>query len=546
VRELPLHAVRMAGTGCLPRGNAQYLHIEGMALEHGRARSPRAPLSRSREATSPTAARAPLFACLGALRGPAGTQLNPARRGPSPLDESKPLWQSLLFFLIPLMLTSVLQSANGLLTSIYLGRMIGVNALATVSGFFPIFFLLIAFFIGIGSAASILVGQAYGAHDEERMYDIAGTTFTVAIALGLLLGVLGALFVDPLLHAVGTPANIFNDTKAYAGIMFYALPLQFVFLSYTTIVRGTGDSQSPFWALIAATAATLVVTPALIAGWFGLPKLGVPSAAVTSITGTCIGLVAMQLILTRKKNPLRLGPRVFAQLGIRLPTLIKLVQIGIPTGVQLIMVSLSEVAVLSFVNRFGSEATAAYGAVNQIVSYVQFPAISIGIAASIFGAQSIGARRFEKLRQVVRSAVILNYVLEGLIVLTVYLLANEVLSFFLTGDHTRALARRLLGITLWSYAIFGNASVLSGVMRSSGTVLWPTLLAIVSIWGVEVPVAYFLMQRLGLDGIWIAYPIAYSTNLALQSSFYFFVWKKLLLTIADRFPATPAMTSPPR
>jgi putative MATE family efflux protein len=414
--------------------------------------------------------------------------------------------------------------------------MIGVDALAAASGVFPIFFLLVAFFIGLGSAASVLVGQAYGAKDPDRMYDVSGTAFTLAALMGTVLAILGTIFIGPLLHAIATPLNIFEDTKAYAQILLYALPVQFVFLTYTTVVRGTGDSQSPFYALIVSTVATLIVTPALIAGWFGLPHLGVRSAAVTSVLGSLIGIVAMHLIVTAKKNPLAVDGRTIAKLGIRLPTLVKLVQIGIPTGIQLIMVSLSEIAVLSFVNRFGSEATAAYGAVNQIVSYVQFPAISIGIAASIFGAQSIGARRFEKLGAVVRSAVALNYALEGAIILVVYLLASEVLSLFLVDPHTRDLARSLLAITLWSYAVFGNASVLSGVMRASGTVLWPTAIGIFSIWGVEVPAAYLLMQHFGLSGIWFAYPIAYSTNLLLQFVFFKFVWQPSLETIADRFP----------
>jgi putative MATE family efflux protein len=465
-----------------------------------------------------------------------------ARRGPAWLESGRPIWQSLAIFLAPLMLSNILQSAGGLITAIFLGRMIGVHALAAVSAFFPVFFLLIAFFIGIGSASSILVGQAYGARDEARMFDVAGTTYTVALVLGIALGAAGFFGSGALLRAIGTPADIFGDTQAYARILFFALPLVFAFLAYTTVVRGTGDSISPFYALIASTLATLVLTPALIAGWFGLPKLGILSAAVTAVAGNLIGLVAMHVIVTLKKNPLVFNRRMAGQLGIRIPTLVKLVRIGIPTGVSLIMVSLSEIAVISFVNRFGSEATAAYGAVNQIVSYVQFPAISIGIAASIFGAQTIGARRFERLGTIVRSAIVLNYAIEGVIILVVYLLASEILGFFLVDPHTRDLAHSLLAITLWSYAVFGNALVLSGVMRSSGTVLWPTLLGVFSIWGVEVPVAYVLMQRLGIEGIWIAYPVAFSTNLLLQTIFYFAVWKKSLKTIEERFPpvATPA------
>ena len=81
-------------------------------------------------------------------------------------------------------------------------------------------------------------------------------------------------------------------------------------------------------------------------------------------------------------------------------------------------------------------------------------------------------------------------------------------------------------ITLWSYLIFGNSAVLSGIMRASGAVLWPTAISIFGIWGVEVPTAYVLMHRVGIEGIWMGYPVAFCVVLLLQSSYYFFVWKK--------------------
>jgi Na+-driven multidrug efflux pump len=92
-------------------------------------------------------------------------------------------------------------------------------------------------------------------------------------------------------------------------------------------------------------------------------------------------------------------------------------------------------------------------------------------------------------------------------------------------------AHELLEITLWSYVLFGTSSVLSGLMRSSGTVLWPTLLAIVSIWGVEVPVAYSLAPHLGLRGVWIAYPVAFAVSLALQTFYYRVFWRRQKLSV---------------
>jgi Na+-driven multidrug efflux pump len=203
-----------------------------------------------------------------------------------------------------------------------------------------------------------------------------------------------------------------------------------------------------------------------------------------------------------------------------------IVKIGVPAGLQVVMVSLAEVAVLSFVNHYGSNAVAAYGAVNQVVNYIQFPAISLSIAASIFGAQAIGARSFHRIGEIVRAAVILNYIIVGTLIVLGYALDKPLLSLFLGDSPTVGIARGLLDITLWSYVIFGNAAVLSGVMRASGTVLWPTMISVFTIWAVEVPIAWVLSSRIGLNGVWVGYPAAYCVMLALQSAYYFRVWKR--------------------
>ncbi len=444
----------------------------------------------------------------------------------------------MLVFLVPLMLSNMLQSASATFNSIYLGRLIGVHALAAASSFFPIIFFMIAFFIGIASASSVLIGQAYGARNEERLKAVAGTTLTLALGSGIVIGATSWFFLPPLLHAIGTPLDVFDDSLVYARVTFLSLPLFFPYLAYTTFVRGTGDSRTPFLALVVSTVLILIITPALIRGWFGLPHLGIVSAALANIVANIVALVFLLAALALEKNPLALDMSIVRHMKIE-PRLLKtLIRIGIPTGLQMVMVSLAEVAVISIVNRFGSSATAAYGAVNQIVSYVQFPAISIGIAASIFGAQSIGAKRFDRLRTIARAGVALNWAICGFLIAIVYVFNDAFLSLFITDARVIATAHDLLAITLWSYVVFGTSSVLSGLMRSSGTVLWPTALSITAIWAVEVPVAYALAPHYGLRGIWIAYPVAFCAGLLFQSIYYFGFWRrKRLTTLLDDRPS---------
>jgi putative MATE family efflux protein len=460
------------------------------------------------------------------------------------LDDSRPVWQTMLVFLVPLMLSNVLQSASATLNSIYLGRLIGVKALAAASSFFPIVFFMVAFFIGIASGATVLIGQAYGARDEERLKAVAGTTLTVALLSGAVIGGASWWFLPPLLHLIGTPADVYVDALAYARVTFLALPVIFLYIAYTTFVRGTGDSRTPFVSLIVSTVLLMIFTPALIRGWFGLPQLGVVAAAVANVIANVLALVYLLVALAAEKNPLAFDASIVRHMKVELKLFLTLARIGIPTGVQMVMVSLAEVAVISLVNRFGSSATAAYGAVNQIVSYVQFPAISIGIAASIFGSQAIGAKQFDRLRKIARAGIALNWAVGAVLITLVYVFNDAILGLFMTDRAVIATAHDLLSITLWSYAVFGTSAVLSGLMRSSGTVLWPTLLSIIAIWGVEVPVAYALAPKLGLRGVWIAYPVCFCAGLLFQTVYYRAFWrrKKLTTLLSDTKPPEPVAT----
>ncbi|MGA8795598.1 MAG: MATE family efflux transporter [Candidatus Cybelea sp.] len=453
-------------------------------------------------------------------------QTRPQHRGVNIFEEGKPMWQILLVFLVPLMLSNVLQSASQTMASIWIGRLISTQALGAISAVFPIIFLLFSFVFGVSSGSSVLVGQAFGAKDFHKVKKIAGTVTGAALYLGLIVAVLGYFGSPTILKWLATPPDIIAQSDAYARVAFLSMPVFFIYFVYATILRGTGDSATPFYALIVSSLLAIVITPLFIVGVFGLPKLGVVSAAVSGLIANSAAFAWLLIYLRRKNHPLKFDRETLVDMGIDWKILGAVLRIGLPTALQVMMVSLAEIAVISFVNRFGSSATAAYGAVNQVVSYVQFPAISIGIAASIFGAQCIGARREDKLGSVIRSAVALNYVIGGIIIAACYLCAWFILGWFITDHYTLVIAHQLLMITLWSYLLFGNSAVLSGLMRGSGTVLWPTINGIVAIWGVEVPVAWILMHRIGLDGVWLGYPAAYCVVLVLQFSYYEFVWKR--------------------
>lgn len=455
------------------------------------------------------------------------TDMKPGREnGKNLIDLHSPLWKAMLVFVLPLILSNFLQSISGTMSSIILGRTIGVSALAAVSAFFPLFFFLVSFIFGIGSGSSVLIGQAFGAGEWRQVKTIVGTTLTSTFLLGLLVAIPGVLYTHNLLEITGTPADIIDISAGYARITFMAMPLIFLYFAYTTFLRGSGDSSTPFYFLMISTALNLLLIPALVMGWGGLPALGVEGAALANAMSSLITFVIFLIYLNRVNHPLQLDVETIRNLRINWPILKLLVGIGIPTSIQMVMVSLAAVAVISFVNKFGSGATAAFGAVNQVVSYVQMPATSLGMTVSIFGAQAIGAGYSKKLSRIIRTGVLMNYIIIGGLVLLAFLSAPQILSLFLTDLPTLEIAHALLLITLWSYPIFGHNNILTGIMRSSGTVFWPTLINIFSIWGVEVPVAYILHTRVGLKGVMFGIPAAFIAGLLLQYCYYHFFWKQ--------------------
>lgn len=444
------------------------------------------------------------------------------------LDNNQSLVKTMSIFLVPLLLSNILQSIGQLVSIVLVGRWIGEDAVAAISAFFPLFFLLVSFSIGIGSGSSILIGQAYGAKNEQRLKEIIGTTLSFTFLIGLSLAIIGGFFATDILNLMGTPANIVEESAAYARILFISMPILFLYFVYTTFLRGTGDSKTPFYFLMISTATNILMLPILLFGWLGLQAFGLYGAAYASVISTIVTFIILQIYLYKTKHPLRIDASVrkhFLMKGDLLKTLLKL---SIPSSINMILISLSEIAVISFVNDYGSQATAAYGVVNQVVSYVQMPAVSLGIAVSIFAAQFIGAGNMNRLKDVIKIGLGLNFAIGGLIIIFVYIFAPQILSIFLTDPGTIDIAYSLVVITLWSYLIFGTAQIFAATMRASGTVLWPTIFSICSIWLVEVPVAYVLSHytTLGIKGIWIGYPAAFFVNLLLQYGYYQLVWKK--------------------
>jgi putative MATE family efflux protein len=387
-------------------------------------------------------------------------------------------------------------------------------------------FFLFAFVMGLSTGATVLIGQAWGAGERDMVKAVAGTTLAIALVLAMSVALFGSLFSRSLMIALATPADILDQASAYARVMLLTMPLGFVFLLTTAMLRGVGDTLTPLLALALSTAIGLVLTPLLIRGEFGVPALGVTGPAWASAIANVLTLLALGLYLRRRKSPLAPDTEFLGRLRLDGALLGKILAIGLPSAIGMVVMAIAELVLLGLVNGFGSDATAAYGAVNQIMGYAQFTAMSISISVSILGAQAIGRGHAGQLDAIVRTGLLLNLVLTGGLVGLIYLFPRAVLGIFITDAAVLELARGLLIIALWSAVPFGMATVFSGAMRAGGVALAPMLLSISAIVAIEIPSAVVLSRTIGLDGVWAAYPIVFCAMFVLQLGYYTLVWRR--------------------
>ncbi|KKC44043.1 MATE family efflux transporter, partial [Acinetobacter sp. V2] len=365
------------------------------------------------------------------------------------------LWKTFFVFLLPLIATNILQNLSGTINTIFVGQMMGVDAIAAVSVFFPILFLLLAFIIGISTGTTVLVGQAWGAQNIEKVQSVVGSTLFMTLIGGVITAIIGVFFAHDILELLGTDPKVMHLALPYVQWMLAGSPLLFVYIIYTSILRGVGDSTTPLLALALTSVIGLVITPILLKGYFGLPALGIIAPAIATITGYVAILIFLAIYLNKKNHPLRPNRQLLQHIRHN-PELSKIIlRLGVPTGIQMITTSMAGLVIVGLVNHYGSHATAAYGAVNQVLNYIQFPALSISIAASIFAAQAIGAGKSDLLARVTRTALGMNFLFTGTLIALGYLFSKYLMALFITDPTVVVLGQQLLFIVLWAILFFG-------------------------------------------------------------------------------------------
>jgi putative MATE family efflux protein len=450
--------------------------------------------------------------------------------------------RALVAFALPILFGNVLQSVNGSVNAIWVGKFLGEAALAAVGNSNVIMFLLFGVIFGFSMASTVMIAQCVGAKNIPEAKRVVGTSAVFFLGVSLTMSALGFALAQGLLDWMQTPADVMPLALAYMRTIFLALPFMSGMFFLMAALRGSGDSRTPFIFLVISVGLDIALNPLLIFGWGPIPRLGIAGSATATLIAQASSFLALVVHLYRSKHILRIRRNELDLLKVDWKLIRLLVTKGVPMGLQMFVVSSSMIAVTSLVNRFGSQETAAFNAAMQLWTYIQMPAMAIGAAVSSMAAQNVGAGRWDRVGKVATTGVLFNLLVGGSMIVLVYALNRHALALFLPSTGAAIdIAVHLNSIILWSFVLFGTSFVLYGVVRATGAVMAPLIMLVISLWVVRVPFAFSMLDRWHADAIWWSFPIASVISVALSSSYYRFGgWRKVRLGVAEVRPEAKA------
>jgi putative MATE family efflux protein len=440
---------------------------------------------------------------------------------PSPSLTAGSISRGLFQFALPILFTNVLQSLNGSVNSIWVGRCLGEAALTATSNANTVIFLLIAAAFGIAMAATILVGQHIGANNIREAKRVVGTgaTFFVTISIGIT--VAGLALSEEVLVAMRTPADSLPLAMAYMRVIYLALPCLYMYTFVTSVLRGAGDSKTPFYFMLLSVVIDIALNPVFIFGVGPIPGFGIAGSALATFVAHAVSLTALVTHLYRRRHPLCLHKSELSMLRVDWAIVGTLVHKGIPMSAQMLVLSLSGVLTIALVNRFGVDTTAAFGASIQLWNYVQMPAFAVGMAVSAMAAQNVGAQKWHRVESIAGVGVVYSILLTGSIVLVIEILDTHVYGLFVpAGSRALQIASHINRAASWSFVFFGISVALFSVVRATGAVRVPLLIYVVTLLIVRFPLAAALLDRWQADAIWVSYPTSSLLTVVLSALYY--------------------------
>lgn len=432
-----------------------------------------------------------------------------------------PLLGKLLIFALPLMLSGILQLLFNAADIIVVGRFTGSHALAAVGSTSSLINLLVNLFIGFSIGANVLTAQYYGAKDQKNIHQTIHTSILISLIGGIILIAVGVLLARPLLELMATPEDVLDQATLYMKIYFCGMPATMVYNFGAAILRAIGDTRRPLYFLFTAGVLNVFLNLFFVIVF----HMGVAGVALATIISQTLSAILVVRCLTNLDGICRL---YLKQLKIYPEKLLRIVQIGLPAGLQGAVFSISNVLIQSSVNSFGSIAMAGNTAASNLEGFVYTSMNAVYQTALSFTSQNIGAGKYQRIGMILRRCValvtIIGLALGGLVVL----FHQPLLSIYSTDPDVISYGTVRLFIICLPYFLCGIMDTLVGMLRGMNYSILPMIASIVGVCGLRI-VWIFTVFRWNhtLFTLYISYPITWALTVCVHFGCYLWVRKRI-------------------
>ncbi len=413
------------------------------------------------------------------------------------------IWKKLLFFSIPLILGNLFQQLYNTVDSIIVGNYIGSEALAAVGASGPIITLLIGFCIGASTGAGVVISQYYGAKDKEGVRKAVHTTLAIAIGAGAILTVVGILLVPFILRSMGTPQEVFDPAVQYLQVYFGGILFSVIYNMAAGILNAVGNSKRSLVYLVIAAVSNIFLDLLFVVGL----KMGIVGAALATDISQFLAFVFIMQFLMRSQDIYKVRLR---EIRVYDHLFSKIVRIGLPTGIQNIVISLSNVIVQSSVNSFGAVVMAGYAAYVKIDGFNILPVLSIGMAATTFAGQNIGAGKYNRVMKGMKVSLLMGliYTISTGILLLIF--APQVIGIFTNNQEVVNIGIYIMKFFCPFYWLIGILQIASGSIRGAGKTMETMLVFLFSLCIFRVAWIWCAMKiSHELFAVMIIYPLSW-------------------------------------
>ncbi len=426
------------------------------------------------------------------------------------------IFKNLLFFATPLILGNLLQQMYNAVDSIIVGNYVGSNALAAVGAGASLIYLLIAFSLGASVGAGVIVSQYLGAKEKEGVHKAVHTAMTISIILGLILTAGGILFSRKLLVMMNTPAEILDDAACYLRIYSCGLIFNVVYNMAAGILNAAGNSRRSLMYLAAAAVVNIFMDLLLIAGL----KIGVAGAAIATNFSQAISCILALWFLFRVPADYRISLK---SLRIHKAMALRIIQIGLPTGIQNMVISFSNILIQTSINQYGATAVAGFSAYLKIDGFNILPVLSFSMAITTFIGQNYGAGKYDRMKKGMWVTLLMGIVytvLTGILLLT---FSGQIMRLFSEDVGVIAYGQTAMRYFCPFYWILAILHSLAGTVRGTGKSIPPMVVLLVSlclfriVW-IQLVLPYYT----SIEGIFILYPVSWLVGAVLM---ILYTWK---------------------